>query len=122
MPIPHFLSGFGLHFGRQAFHAFTTPRKPRHRVLRALLTQLGCEVVDLGIVPDDLDTTRKVLREAAQGNDLIVLARVPDLDDPDADEGIALHLVSDDVLHFGALDAPIALILERCVEREMPPL
>ena len=58
----------------------------------------------------------------AQGSDLIVLARVPDLNDPDADEGIALRLVADDVLHFGALDAPIALILERCVEREMPPL
>lgn len=41
-------------------------------MLRALLSQLGCEVVDLGIVPDNLDATRKVLREAAQGNDLIV--------------------------------------------------
>ena len=41
-------------------------------MLRALLTQLGCEVTDLGIVPDNLEATRKVLREAAQGNDLIV--------------------------------------------------
>lgn len=41
-------------------------------MLRALLAQLGCEVTDLGIVPDNLEATRKVLREAAQGNDLIV--------------------------------------------------
>ncbi len=40
--------------------------------LRALLAQLGCEVTDLGIVPDRLDDTRAVLREAAQGHDLIV--------------------------------------------------
>lgn len=41
MRIPRFLSGFGLQFGRQAFHAFTTPRKPRHRALRVLLTLVG---------------------------------------------------------------------------------
>lgn len=40
--------------------------------LRALLEQLGCEVADFGIVPDRLDATRVVLREAAQGHDLIV--------------------------------------------------
>lgn len=40
--------------------------------LRALLEQLGCEVSDFGIVPDRLDATRAVLREAAQGHDLIV--------------------------------------------------
>ena len=33
---------------------------------------LGCEVSDLGIVPDDLDATRAALRGAAAGNDLIV--------------------------------------------------
>ena len=40
--------------------------------LRGLLELLGCEVHDLGIVPDRLDATRAVLREAAAGNDLIV--------------------------------------------------
>lgn len=41
-------------------------------VLTALLHRLGCEVVDLGIVPDSLEATRAALREAALGNDLIV--------------------------------------------------
>lgn len=40
--------------------------------LRALLQTLGCEIVDLGIVPDRLDATRAALREAAQGADLIL--------------------------------------------------
>lgn len=40
--------------------------------LRALLENLGCEISDFGIVPDTLEATRAVLREAAQGNDLIV--------------------------------------------------
>lgn len=41
-------------------------------VLRGLLENLGCLVTDLGIVPDQLDATRAALREAAQGNDLII--------------------------------------------------
>jgi molybdopterin molybdotransferase len=41
-------------------------------VLAALLRALGCEVSDLGIVPDSLEATRAALREAAEGNDLIV--------------------------------------------------
>jgi molybdopterin molybdotransferase len=41
-------------------------------VLSALLRRLGCEVVDLGIVPDSLDATRAALREAAASADLIV--------------------------------------------------
>jgi molybdopterin molybdotransferase len=41
-------------------------------VLGALLRRLGCEVVDLGIVPDTLEATRAALREAACGTDLIV--------------------------------------------------
>ena len=40
--------------------------------LRGLLQSLGCEVTDLGIVPDRLDATREALRRAAAGNDLIV--------------------------------------------------
>ncbi|KQZ27994.1 molybdenum cofactor biosynthesis protein MoaA [Duganella sp. Root1480D1] len=40
--------------------------------LRALLENLGCEVRDFGIVPDSLEATRNVLRQAAEGNDLII--------------------------------------------------
>jgi molybdopterin molybdotransferase len=40
--------------------------------LRALLQQAGCEVGDLGIVPDRPDATREALRRAAQGHDLIL--------------------------------------------------
>jgi len=41
-------------------------------LLRGLLQQLGCEVGDLGIVPDNLPATRAALREAAVGHDLIL--------------------------------------------------
>jgi molybdopterin molybdotransferase len=41
-------------------------------MLRALLVGLGCEVADFGIVPDSLAATRDVLRQAAQGHDLIL--------------------------------------------------
>jgi molybdopterin molybdotransferase len=40
--------------------------------LRALLAKLGCEVTDLGIVPDRLDATRDTLRQAAREHDLIL--------------------------------------------------
>jgi molybdopterin molybdotransferase len=40
--------------------------------LRALLEGMGCEVADLGIVPDTREATRAALREAAAGNDLIL--------------------------------------------------
>jgi len=40
--------------------------------LRALLEGLGCEVRDLGTVPDQLDATREALRKAAADNDLIL--------------------------------------------------
>ena len=40
--------------------------------LRALLEGLGCEVVDLGLVPDKLDATRAALREAASRADVIL--------------------------------------------------
>jgi molybdopterin molybdotransferase len=41
-------------------------------MLNALLQRLGCEVLDYGIVPDRLDATREVLREAAKEHDLIL--------------------------------------------------
>ena len=40
--------------------------------MRALLKRLGCEVNDLGIVPDRRDATQEALRSAAASNDLIV--------------------------------------------------
>jgi molybdopterin molybdotransferase len=40
--------------------------------LRGLLENLGCEVTDYGIVPDQFDATRATLREAAQAHDLIL--------------------------------------------------
>jgi molybdopterin molybdotransferase len=43
----------------------------RH-VLRALLRRLGCEVTDMGIVPDQREATVQALREAAEGHDVIL--------------------------------------------------
>lgn len=40
--------------------------------LRAMLLRLGCEVTDMGIVPDDRSATVNALREAAAQHDLIV--------------------------------------------------
>ena len=40
--------------------------------LRALLMRLGCEVTDMGIVPDNLEATKTALRSAAEGHDLIL--------------------------------------------------
>ena len=40
--------------------------------LNGLLQLFGCELTDFGIVPDRLNATRAVLREAAAGHDLIV--------------------------------------------------
>lgn len=41
-------------------------------VLVNLLRSLGCEVEDLGLIPDSLDATRTALRQAASRADLIV--------------------------------------------------
>lgn len=41
-------------------------------VLTGLLENLGCEVIDLGIVPDDFATTVEILQRAATGSDLVV--------------------------------------------------
>jgi molybdopterin molybdotransferase len=40
--------------------------------LRALLVRLGCEVTDLGIVPDNFQATLAVLRDAASDHDLVL--------------------------------------------------
>lgn len=41
-------------------------------LLTGLLQNLGCEIRDFGIVPDKLEATRQVLREAAVDHDLIL--------------------------------------------------
>jgi len=41
-------------------------------LLRAMLQRLGCEVTDLGIVPDKREATIAALRDAAQHHDLIL--------------------------------------------------
>ncbi len=41
-------------------------------VLRALLENLGCEISDYSIVPDNLQATRDALRDAARERDLIL--------------------------------------------------
>ena len=40
--------------------------------LHALLLRLGCEVTDLGIVPDNFDATVSALQAAAEGHDVIL--------------------------------------------------
>ncbi len=40
--------------------------------LTSLLRVFGCEVTDLGIIPDTLDKTREFVRKAAEGHDLVV--------------------------------------------------
>ncbi|MBX9817270.1 MAG: molybdopterin molybdotransferase MoeA [Burkholderiaceae bacterium] len=40
--------------------------------LSAMLRRLGCEVTDLGIVPDQLDATVQALRQAAASHDLVL--------------------------------------------------
>jgi molybdopterin molybdotransferase len=40
--------------------------------LRALLQRLGCEVTDLGIVPDQFEATVDALRNAARSHDLVL--------------------------------------------------
>ncbi|MGI4846439.1 MAG: molybdopterin molybdotransferase MoeA [Janthinobacterium lividum] len=40
--------------------------------LGSMLCALGCEIDDFGIVPDRLDATRSVLRDAAAGHDLVL--------------------------------------------------
>ncbi|WP_018607299.1 gephyrin-like molybdotransferase Glp [Uliginosibacterium gangwonense] len=41
-------------------------------VLHGLLGALGCEITDLGIVPDNLEATRAALRQAAANHDLVI--------------------------------------------------
>lgn len=41
-------------------------------LLRGLLQNLGCEITDLGIVPDELEATRLTLRDAAAHHDLVL--------------------------------------------------
>lgn len=43
-------------------------------LLRALLAQLGCDVLDHGTVPDTLQDTEQALREAASRADLLIIS------------------------------------------------
>jgi molybdopterin molybdotransferase len=47
-------------------------RESNKTMLAALLAEAGCDVVDLGIVPDDEDELERILREAASDCDAIV--------------------------------------------------
>jgi len=40
--------------------------------LRGLLQAVGCEIIDLGIVPDTLEATVEVLKQAAESADLVI--------------------------------------------------
>jgi len=40
--------------------------------LASLLKRMGCEVTDLGIVPDKLDATKSALRQASEAHDVIL--------------------------------------------------
>lgn len=40
--------------------------------LRGLLQTMDCEIIDLGIVPDTLEATLDVLKQAAEGADLVI--------------------------------------------------
>ncbi len=51
--------------------------------LRGLLLGLGCEVVDLGIVPDDLELTRQALVRAAASTDLVICSAGVSVGDAD---------------------------------------
>ncbi len=41
-------------------------------LIAGLVAQLGCQVVDLGILPDRLDAVREALRDAARDNDVLL--------------------------------------------------
>ena len=40
--------------------------------LQAMLQQLGCDVTDLGVAPDSLDATQRLLAQAAQAHDVVL--------------------------------------------------
>ena len=50
MRVSRIFSSSGFNFGRQALHDFMTPRKPRHRVLRVLLTLIGVALLAVLLV------------------------------------------------------------------------
>lgn len=60
--------------GSMAAHALPTGHifNSNRFVLTSLLTRLGCEVTDGGILPDALDATTAALHHAAQSHDLVL--------------------------------------------------
>lgn len=76
----------------------------------ALLKELGCAVTDLGILPDDLDTIRGALDEAAKSHDLLITSGGVSVGDEDHVKAAVEALGS---LHFWRLaikpGRPVAL-------------
>ncbi|MBB3178865.1 gephyrin-like molybdotransferase Glp [Variovorax sp. Sphag1AA] len=62
--------------------------------MRALLKRFGCEVNDLGIVPDRREATIEALREAAQRNDLIITTGGVSVGEEDHIKAAVQHLGS----------------------------
>lgn len=76
----------------------------------ALLRELGCEVTDLGILPDDFDAIRDAIRKAADGHDLLITSGGVSVGDEDHVKAVIDSLGS---IHFWRLaikpGRPIAL-------------
>ena len=67
--------------------------RPGYPAYRNILAGLGCEVVDLGIVPDKLDATRAALRDAASKADVILTSGGTGLTQDDQTvEAVAPHI------------------------------
>ena len=62
--------------------------------MRALLKRFGCEVNDLGIVPDRREATIDALREASQHNDLIITTGGVSVGEEDHIKAAVQHLGS----------------------------
>lgn len=60
--------------------------------MRALLVRLGCEVSDLGIVPDRREATIEALRAASLSNDLIITTGGVSVGEEDHIKGAVEHL------------------------------
>ncbi len=69
--------------------------------LRALLQRLGCEVSDLGIVPDQREATVAALREAAVAHDLILTSGGVSVGEEDHIKPAVQHLGSLDLWQIG---------------------
>ncbi len=69
--------------------------------LRALLQRLGCDVSDLGIVPDQRDATVAALRQAAASHDLILTSGGVSVGEEDHIKPAVMQLGSLDLWQIG---------------------